>query len=226
MTATIPFVHPIKQISLAPGSAVTVPHVSWQEFELILQQLGESRSARLVYSQGILEIMVPLPEHEKAKELLSDAVKRLLKRMGKRYESLGSTTFKKEGIAGVEPDACFYIKNYQCMIGRRRLQVNDPPPDLVIEIDVTSKTPIEAYESIKVPEVWVYDSGQLTIYLLRNQKYFSSETSPTFPKLPLTQLIPKAIERSWQVGASQALEELEATINGKHAETNQGRSQS
>ncbi|ELS03096.1 hypothetical protein Xen7305DRAFT_00028160 [Xenococcus sp. PCC 7305] len=53
-----------------------------------------------------------------------------------------------------------------------------------------------------------------------------SETSPTFPKIPLTQLIPKVIERSWQVGASQALEEFEATINGKNAETNQGRSQS
>ena len=113
MTATIPFVKPVKQISLAPGSTVTIPQVSWQEFELILQQLGENRSARLIYSKGNLEIMVPLPEHEKPKELISDIVKILLKIAGRKYEPFGSTTFKKEGIAGVEPDACFYIQNYQ-----------------------------------------------------------------------------------------------------------------
>ena len=217
MTATIPFVKPISQISLAPGSTVTVPNVSWQEFELILQQLGENRSARLIYSKGTLEIMVPLPEHEKPKELISDLVKTLLKKTGRRYEPFGSTTFKKEGTAGVEPDACFYIENYQRMIARRRLKTDDPPPDLVIETDVTSKTSIEAYEVIGVPEVWVYDSGKLTIYLLRNETYFKSDVSPTFPKIPLTQLIPAAIERSWQVGTVQALEELEATINAKYS---------
>ena len=217
MTATIPFVKPVSQMSLAPGSTVTVPNVSWQEFELILQQLGENRSARLIYSKGTLEVMVPLPEHEKPKELISDLVKTLLKKTGRRYEPFGSTTFKKEGTAGVEPDARFYIENYQRMIARRRLKTDDPPPDLVIETDVTSKTSIEAYEVIGVPEVWVYDSGKLTIYLLRNKKYFKSDVSPTFPKIPLTQLIPAAIERSWQVGTVQALEELEATINAKYS---------
>ncbi|MDJ0901672.1 MAG: Uma2 family endonuclease [Xenococcus sp. MO_188.B8] len=212
MTATIPFVKPVKQISLAPGSTVTIPQVSWQEFELILQQLGENRSARLIYSKGNLEIMVPLPEHEKPKELISDIVKILLKITGRKYEPFGSTTFKKEGIAGVEPDACFYIQNYQCMIGRRRLQVDDPPPDLAIEVDVTSKTAIEAYEAIGVPELWVYDNGRLTIYLLYNSKYSQSEVSPIFPQIPLTQLIPDAVEKSWQVGTVQALEELEALI--------------
>ena len=212
MTATIPFVKPVKQISLAPGSTVTIPQVSWQEFELILQQLGENRSARLIYSKGSLEIMVPLPEHEKPKELISDIVKILLKITGRKYEPFGSTTFKKEGIAGVEPDACFYIQNYQYMIGRRRLQVDDPPPDLAIEVDVTSKTAIEAYEAIGVPELWVYDNGRLTIYLLCNSKYSQSEISPTFPQIPLTQLIPAAVEKSWQVGTVQALEELEALI--------------
>ena len=212
MTATIPFVKPVSQISLAPGSTVTIPNVSWQEFELILQQLGENRSARLVYSKGTLEIMVPLPEQEKPKELISDIVKILLKITDRKYEPFGSTTFKKEGIVGVEPDTCFYIQNYQRMIGRRRLLADDPPPDLVIEIDVTSKTIIEAYEAIGVPELWVYDSGRLTIYLLRNTKYFSSEFSPTFPNIPLTRIIPTTVEKSWQVGTVQALEELEALI--------------
>ncbi|NEO98179.1 MAG: Uma2 family endonuclease [Symploca sp. SIO2E9] len=213
MTATIPFVKPVSQIRLAPGSTVTIPNVSWLEFEFILQELGENRSARLVYSQGTLEVMVPLPEHEKPKELISDIIKTLLRATGRRYEPFGSTTFKREGTAGVEPDASFYIQNYQRMINRRRLQADDPPPDLAIETDVTSKTTLEAYEEIGVPEVWVYDSGRLTIYLLRNNLYVKSDVSPTFPGISIVEIIPNAIERAWQVGSVQALEEIEALVD-------------
>jgi Uma2 family endonuclease len=214
MTATIPFVKPISQIRLAPGSTVTIPNVNWQEFESMLQELGENRSARLSYSKGTLEVMVPLPEQERPKELISDIVKTLLRATDRGYEPFGSTTFKQEEIAGVEPDACFYIQNYQRMISRRRLQPDDPPPDLAIECDVTSKTTLEAYEAIKVPELWVYDSGKLTIYILKNENYVTSDTSPTFPNIALNQIIPAAIERSWQVGNLKALEELEAMIKG------------
>ena len=213
MPTIIPFFKPISQITLAPGSTVIIPNVSWQEFEFILQELGENRSARVTYSNNTLEVMVPLPEHEKPKELISDIIKTLLRKTGRKYEPFGSTTFKQEGIAGVEPDACFYIENYQPMINRRSLQADDPPPDLAIEIDVTSKTSLEAYQGIGVPEVWVYDSKKLTIYLLRNQKYLKSEISPTFPEISLTQIIPTVIERSWKVGTVQALEEFEAMMN-------------
>jgi Uma2 family endonuclease len=44
--------------------------------------------------------------------------------------------------SAIEPDACFYILNYQRMIGHRRLLPDDPPPDLAIETDVISKTTI------------------------------------------------------------------------------------
>ncbi|MGE5659308.1 MAG: Uma2 family endonuclease [Actinomycetota bacterium] len=212
MTALTPIVKPISQMKLAPGSAVTVPNVSWQEFETILQELGEDRKSRVAYSKGILEIMVPLPEHELPRDLISDIVKTLLKITGIRYQPFGSTTFKREGTAGVEPDACFYIQNYQQMIGRRRLQPSDPPPDLAIEIDVTSKTTLDAYEAIGVPELWVYDSGRLKIYLLRNGEYLESETSLIFSEIAIGQIIPNAIDRAWQVGSLQALEELEAAV--------------
>lgn len=211
MTATNPVVKFVSQIRLAPGSTVTIPNVSWQEFECILQELGEHRSARVAYSQD-LEIVVPLPEHEKAKELISDLVKILLKATSRRYEPFGSTTFKREGTAGIEPDACFYIQNYQRMITRRRLEPNDPPPDLAIEIDVTSKTTLDAYLAIAVPELWVYASSKLTIYLLQDGKYLESNLSPIFPNVPIAQIIPAVVERACLVGSVQALEEFTATL--------------
>lgn len=211
MTAVSRVVKPVSQLQLAPGSAVTIPNVSWAEFESILQELGEKRSARVAYSQGTLEIMVPLPEHEKPKDLISDIVKILLKKTKRRYEPFGSTTFKRD-TAGVEPDACFYIQNYQRMISRRRLEPNDPPPDLAIETDVTSKTTFDAYLAIAVPEIWIYDSGKLAIYLLTQRQYIKSDISPTFPNIPLTQIIPATVERAWLVGSVQALEEFELAI--------------
>ncbi|WP_416676277.1 Uma2 family endonuclease [Egbenema bharatensis] len=199
---------PISQMWFAPGSLVSIPDVSWQEFETILQELGEKRSARIAYSHGTLEIMVPLPEHELPRDLISDIVKILLKWTGRRYQPFGSTTFKREGAAGVEPDACFYIEHYQQMIGRRRLEPDDPPPDLAIETDVTSKTTLGAYEAIGVPELWIYASSALKIYLLQDKHYIQSDTSPTFPDIPVTAWISQAIDRAWEVGSVQALEEF------------------
>ncbi|HEY9727118.1 MAG TPA: Uma2 family endonuclease [Chroococcales cyanobacterium] len=212
MTAVSPVIKPVSQMQLAPGSAVTIPNVTWEEFESILEEMGEKRSARVAYSKGTLEIMVPLPEHEVPRDLISDIVKTLLKAKGIRYQPFGSTTFKQENRAGVEPDACFYIQNYQQMIGHRRLEPDDPPPDLAIETDVTSKTTLDAYEAIAVPELWIYDRGKLGIYLLREGKYVKSDTSPIFPDISLTRLVPMAVERAWQVGSVQALEEFEVAI--------------
>lgn len=70
MTFLSPILKPVSQMQLAPGSVLTIPDVSWDEFELILQELGAKRAARVAYSQGILEIRVPLPEHEKPKKLI------------------------------------------------------------------------------------------------------------------------------------------------------------
>ena len=201
---------PIRQIQLHPGSVVSIPDVSWQEFEEILEELSEKRGSRIAYSQGTLEIMVPLPEHERAKILIADLVKAILRSQRRNWEPLGSTTFKREEAAGVEPDECFYIQNQQTVIGKDRIDLSiDPPPDLAIESDITSKTRTNAYIAIKVPEIWIYDSGRLKINLLQDDRYIESRTSPTFPNLPIPEIVPKAMERAKQIGTSQALLEFE-----------------
>jgi Uma2 family endonuclease len=212
MAITVPVVKPISQMHLAPGSLATIPNINWLEFEAILQELGENRAARIAYCHETLEIMVPLPEHEKPKEIISDIVKTLLKATKQHYESFGSTTFKRENLAGIEPDACFYIQNHQKMIGRRQLESGGAPHDLAIEIDVTSKTALDAYQALECPEVWIYSRSLLIIYLFQDGQYVVSTTSSYFPEISLTQLIPKIVERAWKVGSSQALEEFENNL--------------
>ena len=201
-------------LQLEPGQKVTLQPVSWERFEEILAELGERRSSRIAYADGILEIMAPLPEHERSKVLLADLVKTLPRVEKRGWEALGSTTFKRKGMrAGIEPDDCFYIQNYKAVIGKNRLDLTqDPPPDLALETDLTSKTELDAYVALGVPELWIYAGGKLKIYLLEEGKYVDSLTSLTFPNIAVIEIIPQFMQRAREVGVSQTLEEFDIFI--------------
>ncbi|NJO10792.1 MAG: hypothetical protein HC873_15340 [Leptolyngbyaceae cyanobacterium SL_1_1] len=64
-----------------------------------------------------------------------------------------------------------------------------------------------------MPELWVYNSGELKIYLFNSGHYTQSESSPNFPEIPVKELIPRAIALIYQVGSYQALEKFEQQIN-------------
>jgi Uma2 family endonuclease len=197
----------LEQIIVNPGQQLLLKELNWQKFETILSELGESRASRLSYSNGILEIMVPLPQHEKDKEIISYMVQFLLEALNIDFEPLGSTTFKNERMnQAVEPDACFYIKNYQAVIGKNRLNLeSDPPPDLVLEINITSRTYLDNYRQLGVPELWRYTQSGLQINLLQEGEYIESLSSPNFPQIPIIELINQFVKQSQQVGRSEAI---------------------
>jgi Uma2 family endonuclease len=197
----------LRQLSVPPGHRVIFNEVTWQEFEAILDELGDRRTSRLAYSKGTLEIRMPLTEHEKAKALIGDMVKILLEEMEIDCENFASSTFKRQDMAqGIEPDDCFYIEHQAQMIGKQRLDLRtDPPPDLAIEVDVTSKTQLDAYQALGVPELWRYDEGVLWIDVLVDGVYTPSQTSPHFPELSLTSAIPFFIRQSLTAGRSPTL---------------------
>lgn len=201
-------------LSLKAGQNITLSSTSWQEFQDILLALPQRRTARLAYADKILEIMVPLPEHERSKIILADLVKTLLRLQRRPWEPLCSTTFKLETMeVGIEPDECFYIQNYRSVIGKERLDLTlDPPPDLAIEIDIISKTQQAAYLALKVPELWIYERGKLNMYLWQSGQYILSKNSLNFPDIPITELIPQFMERAKVVGVSQMLLEFEEYI--------------
>jgi Uma2 family endonuclease len=183
---------------------VVLYNVSWEQYETFLEASGDRPSARMAYDNGTLEIMTPLPEHEYFKEAIGDAVKDAAEELEIDYESYGSTTWRKQiKLAGVEPDNCFYFQNEAVVRGRLDLDLSkgDPPPDLVLEIDMTSKSldrfPI--YARLGVPEIWSYDSGALKIYHLQNEEYISAQLSLALPQLPIQEL-PQLIESHRKAG--------------------------
>lgn len=190
-------------LTMQRADRVVLYNIGWQQFENLLKDLGDKRAARIAYDRGTLEIMTPLPEHEHYKEVISDIVKDLADLLDLDYESLGSTTCKRESrLAGVEPDNCFYFQNEAAIRGKLQFDLNqDPPPDLVLEIDLTSKSlnrfPI--YARLGVPEIWCYDSGELKIYQLQNGEYQEAQISLVFPNLAV-QEIPRLIEQNRSLG--------------------------
>ena len=130
---------------------------------------------------------VPLPKHEVPSKLLSDLVTHICNEWAIDVRNFGSTTFRQRAKAkGCEPDGCFYIQHEPQM--RRLLELDlrhDPPPDLVIEVDVTSpsldKLPI--YAALGVPEIWLYRGLGVTFHRLAGNAYEEITHSLALPAL-------------------------------------------
>ncbi len=204
----------LNRIEIPTGQRIYLHDIDWREFEQILFELGEKRATRIAYFGGELEIRMPLPEHERAKVLISDLLKVLLEELDLAWESLGSSTFKKQSMnAGIEPDDCFYIENCQAMIGKKRLDLTiDPPPDLAIEVDLTSPTQISAYEALGVPEIWRLKNGRLAIFILSEGQYIESSISLIFPALPVLEAISHQLARSTEILMSEARKEFRLEV--------------
>ncbi len=206
----------IAQIQVAPGQRVTLEGISWPEFEEILEDLGEHRHSHVAYYRGVLEFRMPLAGHERAKVLISHLLVVLLEALELEWESLGSSTFKSQAMqAGIEPDDCFYIQNYQAMIGKQRLDLAvDPVPDLAIEVDFTSVTQVSAYQALGVPEIWCYKKGKLEISVLENGRYVNSGTSTIFPAIPIIEGISLCLAKSEEMPMSALRREFREWLRG------------
>ena len=164
-----------------PEQRIILRNVSWETYERLLAENADSSNPRFTYDRGVLEIMSPSAEHEELSHVLTLLVNVVAEELDIDIRGFGSTTFRREDLArGFEPDSCFYIQSVERISGRATLDLTiDPPPDLVIEIDLTNssldKFPI--YTQVGVPEIWRYDGAELRIFHLENAVYVTHEES-------------------------------------------------
>lgn len=207
----------LKQLVVPPGQQLLMTDVSWLMYEQLLEELGEKRGSRINYSEGVLEIMVPLPEHEDDKAIIADLVKVLLEELDIEFRNLGSTTFKSQSMKrGLEADECFYIENEAAIRGKKRIDLTvDPPPDLALEIDITSRTRFDNYEVLGVGELWRFNGTQLEMNVLREGQYVQVNESPHFLGFPLSEVIPKYLESSKIEGRNKTLKGFRSWVRTK-----------
>ena len=170
---------------------VSLHGISWKGYLQILDALPQTRAARLTYDDGVLEITVPLEIHEFSRCLIECFIRTLVELMGLRIKTMGSTTMNYPNLKkGAEPDNAYYIQNQPLVKGRQVDFKQDPPPDLVVEVDIThtDSAKNKFYAKLGVPEFWRFDGRVLRIYELRAKEYVEDNFSPTFPTVPKERL--------------------------------------
>ncbi|HEY6290625.1 MAG TPA: Uma2 family endonuclease [Terriglobia bacterium] len=166
---------------------VVLNHISWETYERLLADNVDASSPRFAYDQGTMEIMSPSSKHEELTELLASIADLVAEERGVEFMNLGSTTFRRpDQERGVEPDACFYVQSVERIRGKDEIDLLvDPPPDLVIEVEITSPavSKLAIYARLGVPEIWLSDGRGVRILRLADDQYRSSERSEVLPPL-------------------------------------------
>ncbi|MDZ8052221.1 MAG: Uma2 family endonuclease [Aulosira sp. ZfuVER01] len=198
----------LEKIQLPSGSVVRLP-ATWQEYQILCQQRGDGSIPRIKYRDGEVLLMSPLPIHGQDANLLADIVKTLLDSDEREYDAFTPVTMELPEESGIEPDYCFYIDNWQAVSGKQRIDwQQDPSPDLVIEIDVTSYSDVQDYLPYRVPEVWLFKKQRLLVYQLQGDEYQLQTKSRYFPEFDLQSAIARCVQIAYERNTSAAIRHL------------------
>lgn len=166
-------------------TVVTFSGVSWDEYEELLERVGEASGLRISFDEGVLEVMSLSPKHENYAEFIKGMIAVLRLRLRINIRFFGSMTMRRREVQkGNEPDACFYVQSTPLIGNRVDLDfATDPPPDVAVEVDVHHDTrkKLRIYAALGVPEVWRFDGREMTISLLEQGAYVESEVSRALP---------------------------------------------
>ena len=193
--------------------------VSWETFERLLADVGDRRKTLFHYINGTLEIMSPLSLHEGSSRFFDRLLTIFVDELDIDMRCLGSLLMKiPELKIGGEPDSCYYIKNELTIRAQENVIVGqDPPPDLVLEVDITNPSDrrLPIYALLGVPEVWRYDGYSLEFLALQNGKYIPIETSLSFPTLPAA-IIVEYVQKRLLLGESKTLKEFRGWVKANY----------
>ena len=172
---------------LPPGSRLSLYDVEWDEYDDLLQQMGDTPGFRVSYDNGRMQILSPSARHEKYKNLLHDFLLILGDELNLEVLSYGSVTLRLKATGkGAEADDCFYIQHAADMALKDNIDLRcDPPPDLVVEIDLTSESggKLRIYSALGVPEIWRFDGSKCQVLVLTGDTYVETGCSLAFPFL-------------------------------------------
>jgi Uma2 family endonuclease len=200
---------------LPRGASLVMQEVTWDDYEELLVELADYRSIRVSFDDGRIEFVSPLNKHEKIIRFIDRMVHVFGEIRKLKIEHYGSSNWKRKVLAkGVQPDCCYYINSADLVIGKQQLNLDvDPPPDIAVEIDVTSSSirKFSIYAALKVPEFWRYDGTKFQIFRLKNETYSEIPASQILPRLTGGQLV-ETIELSQSVGHTAALQTFRSKI--------------
>jgi Uma2 family endonuclease len=190
------------------NASIVLRGVSWLTFKALMADVGDDRAWRIAYDQGVLEIRMPLLQHEVPKGMIEDFVTTMADELEIEVLKAGALTLDREDLTrAIEPDTCFYIQNEAIVRGLEKINLPvNPPPDLAVESDYTNSSVNKQsiYAAFGVPEIWRYKNNTLLVYRLEDGKYEQCDRSGAFPFLPISE-VPGFIEQSKTIGQRSAV---------------------
>jgi Uma2 family endonuclease len=166
-------------------SSLVLSGISWETYQALVRELESQPGKRLIYDNGSLEISMPLPPHERYKRWIGRFIETVTEELEVEICSLGSSTWTRRDLAkGIEADECYYVQNEFLIRGRVSIDLTiDPPPDLAIEIDITSTSipRLPIYQALGVPEIWRFDGVAVSFLALNNGVYEEIDQSIALP---------------------------------------------
>ncbi|MBA2619318.1 MAG: Uma2 family endonuclease [Rubrobacter sp.] len=199
-------------------------NASWGTYERLIAEREERRTPRFFYDRGVLELMSPSSEHDRISRIIAALIELLAEETGLDVDNAGSTTFKREDLErGFEPDECFYFSDNAGRIrelvrdkGNVDLDAGDPPPDLVVEVDITNpslnKLPI--YASLGVSEVWRHDGERLVILRLRDSEGYTEAAESGFLPAATTETLTRLVLSGLTLDRRTWREEVRDSVSG------------
>lgn len=179
--------------SLPDGSVVTIP-MNWAEYTQLIATRGNQSIPRLKYANGHLTFKMPTFEHGQLDAIVADLIVAILNQELRDYIRTTPVTLQIPEQAGIEPDHYFWLSNWEAVNGKRRIDLpTDPPPDIVVEVDVTNFTNIADYKPFNVAEVWLIREDTLAIFTLASEDYIQTDSSQFFPDIAIPALYQQVI---------------------------------
>jgi Uma2 family endonuclease len=198
---------------------VVLQNISWQTYQSLILDFEREPAMRLTYNLGTLEIRMPLAPHETYKKILGRLIEAATEELNLEIRSLGSLTCSRADLAkGLEPDQCYYIQNESMVRGVAQIDLAKlPPPDLAVEIDITSSSldsraerlrqRFSIYADLQVPEIWRYDRELFAIYGLVEGKYIIRDCSIALPRLKAVDIL-RFLSLSISIGENNLIKQF------------------
>ncbi len=175
--------------TLRPKNDVNILHgVTWEQY-CDFRDDPANNGVRMSYADGDLLLMTTGHLHERISHILSVILLAWAQHSDARIMGFGRWTLQQElKEKGLEADNCYYSRHIPQVQEKEALDLKvDPPPDLAIEIDVTthSQLKFDIYASLGVPEVWVWEENRIAVHQLSEGEYQPSLESIELPGFPL-----------------------------------------
>jgi Uma2 family endonuclease len=195
---------------------IVLENVSWEIFVALADERRGS-VPRLSYDEGVLEMMSPKRKHENISCRLGRMIEAYSEIKGIEILSVASVTVKRSDLKkAYEADESYYLTNLDKVLAKEELDFEvDPPPDLVIEVELTFSAidKLELFAAMQVREVWRHVGRSVQFYRLSSSRYECIAESTELPGLS-SDLINRYLDQRLQAGETTWIRAFRSEVQG------------